>query len=440
MKHDLIIVGGGPAGLTAARIAAEDGLKVLLIERKKVIPHIERQCAQFAPISFSVLGEPIKKYGYLEPISLEISTDKTRVHFPGPGFSIDYSGPLRPYLRWICISPSGYQIRREKEDRFFGYNWSKEVLLAGILSEAEKAGAEILTETMVLGAENTSDGVKVSMRTTSGEKTLEARKAIAADGWGSKMVDSLGLNKDRPTTGSHKMRGYGLVLEGVETELRHNSWLQFTIPSLNPAGSISMVMMPGDTNRLGTAELGDISPVEALEKFMKMPAFASWFHNVRVVAKVATAGDAEHVRRPPLMEPAAGNVLIASDATGIEATNPGAIACGYQAAKATLKELSGQKGYQEYTDWYLQSFENLLPNFKKAAARFMSLNPVCTNDDVDYLYDMLQGQAGLPPVLAAQNLERISKERPELYKKLKQTGIDKTLDGQELDAADVFGK
>jgi hypothetical protein len=73
-------------------------LKVLLIERKKVISHIERQCAQFASIGFSVLGEPIKKYGYLEPISLEVGTDKTRVHFPGPGFSIDYNGPLRPYL------------------------------------------------------------------------------------------------------------------------------------------------------------------------------------------------------------------------------------------------------------------------------------------------------------------------------------------------------
>jgi hypothetical protein len=53
---------------------------------------------------------------------------------------------------------------------------------------------------------------------------------------------------------------------------------------------------------------------------------------------------------------------------------------------------------------------------------------------------MLQGQAGLPPILAAQNLERIGKERPELYKKLKKTGIGKSLDEQELDAADVFGK
>lgn len=35
MKYDLIVVGGGPGGLMAAKTAAEDGLKVILVERKK---------------------------------------------------------------------------------------------------------------------------------------------------------------------------------------------------------------------------------------------------------------------------------------------------------------------------------------------------------------------------------------------------------------------
>jgi hypothetical protein len=139
------------------------------------------------------------------------------------------------------------------------------------------------------------------------------------------------------------------------------------------------------------------------------------------------------------MEPVAGNVLVISDACGIEATNPGAIACGYQAAKATLRELNGQKGYPEYINWYQKSFAILLPSYKKAAARYMALNPICSDEEVDYLYSLLQGQAGLPPVLVAQNLERIENERPELYQKLKKTGIDKGFDRQELDASDVFG-
>ena len=42
MKCDLIVVGGGPGGLMAAKTAAEDGLKVLLIERERNITEINR--------------------------------------------------------------------------------------------------------------------------------------------------------------------------------------------------------------------------------------------------------------------------------------------------------------------------------------------------------------------------------------------------------------
>ncbi len=37
MKFDIIIVGGGPAGLAAAEFAAKDGLKVAVLERSKEI-------------------------------------------------------------------------------------------------------------------------------------------------------------------------------------------------------------------------------------------------------------------------------------------------------------------------------------------------------------------------------------------------------------------
>jgi len=40
MKYDVIVVGGGPGGLMAAKTAAENGLKVLLIERKKDVCYL----------------------------------------------------------------------------------------------------------------------------------------------------------------------------------------------------------------------------------------------------------------------------------------------------------------------------------------------------------------------------------------------------------------
>jgi len=435
MKYDLIVVGAGPAGLMATKTAAEDGLKVLLIERKRDITEINRLCAQFTSINFSVSGiwGRVKKYGYLEPISLEVGTDKTKVHFPALGFSIDYNGPLRPCLRMICFSPSGYRIYREKAGTLFAFFMEKESLLAGFLSEAEKAGAEVLTETAALGAENTPDGVKVRVRTKSGEQTLEARRAIAADGTASNIVESLGLNEKRQALGSQRggVGIVGYVLEGVETEYRLNSWLNFTIPDLARMDSF-MWMTARDRNVLASG-----GGSEVIDKFMKLPFYEPWFRHARVVKKVATAMGTIHT---PIMEPVAGNVLIIGDAAAlIEVTNPGAIACGYQGAKATLKELNGQKGYPEYTDWWQKAIQSNDPKYPKAAGRYFALNAVCSSEELDYLFNLLQDQAGLPVILVANNLERIKGERPELYERLKKAGIDENVDKMNMDLFRAIG-
>ena len=203
MKYDLIVVGGGPGGLMAAKTAAEDGLKVVLIERKKNITEINRACAQVF-YTHKVTSSPeneggrSRADGYIEPVSVEILPDRCRFHFLGPGFYLDYEGSYTPYYHWIDLSPSGYSIHRHKpNDKIWGIFYEKEVFLTGLLSLVQKTGAEVLLETISEGAENTSDGVKVRVRGKSGEQTLEAKTLIAADGRESIIVESLGLNKDR---------------------------------------------------------------------------------------------------------------------------------------------------------------------------------------------------------------------------------------------------
>jgi pyruvate/2-oxoglutarate dehydrogenase complex dihydrolipoamide dehydrogenase (E3) component len=46
MKYDVVVIGGGPGGLMAAKTAAENGLRVLLVERKKELCSINRACLQ----------------------------------------------------------------------------------------------------------------------------------------------------------------------------------------------------------------------------------------------------------------------------------------------------------------------------------------------------------------------------------------------------------
>jgi hypothetical protein len=43
---------------------------------------------------------------------------------------------------------------------------------------------------------------------------------------------------------------------------------------------------------------------------------------------------------------------------------------------------------------------------------------VCTDDEVDYVYNLLKDSVGIPAVLVWENLDVIKDERPRLYQKL----------------------
>jgi digeranylgeranylglycerophospholipid reductase len=407
MKYDLIVAGGGPAGLMAAETAAEDGLNVRLIERKKDITEINRTCAQMFYINH--LGATKSGiYCFREPVNLEIGKEKNRFIFPTLGFSVDYRGHL---------SPSGYIIDRypKHNDKPITFFFQKEAFLSGLLSEAEKAGVDIITETMALSAENTPDGVRVTVQTRSGEQILEARKAIAADGIESNLVEGLGLNQDRQVL-SPRLKGVGYVMEGVENNLPA-SFLLVSVPSINRSANVCLYTLANGQIMISTGTSAEGSPSTALDEFMKLPRYAPWFKNARLLRKTAYG----NFIRTPVKEPVIGNVLIAGDAGAtIETLIQGAIACGYLGTKAIEKELNGQSGYQEYIDWWQQAFEFNDPTYFSTVNRYFSLNSLCSDEEVDYLYKTLAGKVGVPAVLIEQNLELFKNDRPELYEKLLQ--------------------
>jgi flavin-dependent dehydrogenase len=420
MKYDLIIIGGGPAGLMTAKIAAEDGLKVLLVERKKVINKISRACSQIFFINKLTASDKSERgeahiNGYVEPVSLEVMDDKVKLNFYGSGFSLGYSGPVKPYYDWIQVSPSGYQVHRynPKENKIWGYYYNKEVLVTGLLEDAEKAGAEVWPEIIALGLENNLDGVEVHLRGEQGEQIVQARKAIAADGIQSKMVESLGLNQDRQLVGKPlKISHY--VVEGLEN-IPPNSWISFSIPSITPFGTIPIGLWEGDAYQLEAGSIGTTPPHIYVEKFMQLPLVAPWFRHARVVKKLGCT----NTMRQPIKEPVVGNAVIIGDAGAPDSTwIQGAIACGYQVAKATAKELDGKQGYSEYTKWWQQAFAfNRQDHFKTFNLAY-SLSTLCTSEEIDYIYSLFQNRIGIPPCLVNKNMDLIKEDNPKLYKKL----------------------
>jgi len=431
-KYDLIVVGGGPGGLMAARTAAEDGLKVLLIERKRNITEINRACTRsffthllsLAPGVDSELGQPYHD-GYIDPVSVEVGPEKTRFHFPVPGFSIDYTGPLRPYINWVSISPSGHQILGYKlNDRPWGFYIEKETFVAQLLTLAEKAGVEVWSEATGLAAENTGDGVQVRVSRKAGEETLEARAAIAADGLQSRIVESLGINQTRQGLGSVQYAYLQYVMEGIETDLPQSAWLTWSIPSLNPwafpgIGAACITQWADNMNILGTLALGRISPEMVLDKFMKHPRWSGMFRHARIVKKEGMGMSGKMLG--PVKEPVAGNVVIIGDAGApVESWIQGAVASGYMAAKSIKRELNGQKGYPDYMGWWQKAFFFNDPDYLKTVGSAFSrpLSKICTDEEMDFIYELFQGRLGIPEMMVARNLKLIQSKRPELYEKL----------------------
>jgi digeranylgeranylglycerophospholipid reductase len=88
-RVDVLVVGAGPAGSTAARLAAQAGARVLLVERKSCIGR-PVQCAEYVPAQI-VQYAPLPKRCIAQRIET-MSThlpDGERVETPAAGYVID---------------------------------------------------------------------------------------------------------------------------------------------------------------------------------------------------------------------------------------------------------------------------------------------------------------------------------------------------------------
>jgi choline dehydrogenase-like flavoprotein len=149
MKHyDLIVIGAGPAGLTAAKVAAENGLSVAVLERKGTVHEILRMCGMMlVTLSGNYMGERIV---YNEEQGLFC--------FPHHGFSLPYHGPSKDFFSWEIHSPSGEtiifgdytaNIQKGKAGRASAV-YDKRCFLRGLAEECEKRGVHIFTRSNVI--------------------------------------------------------------------------------------------------------------------------------------------------------------------------------------------------------------------------------------------------------------------------------------------------
>jgi len=416
VKYDIIVIGGGPAGLLAAKTAAENGLTVLLVEQKKEISKIGRCCASMVILDPGFHGEFVHFEG-------------SKIIFPRFGFSVNYSGECVNLTSSIRISPSGYCLTLGDGKSVFAKVVEKEVLLEDLLNEAVDNGVEIMNETIGVKAQNTSNGTEVHLKTPEGMVRMESLITIAADGANSRIASSLGLNVGRKLFFTGKVVSY--ILEDVECPYA-NAFIRL----MGSEFKGGVYMLPKPPRNKGEPQLFEvIAPSrEMLERIIYHSKYSMWFKNSRLVRRRA----ASVPLYSPILEPVVGKIMVISDAAAWqEAEIQGALMCGYYAAQAATEEIETRNNsLKKYTHFWNSSFEFCWPGVVERSMQYFQLHGKMFNDyELDYIYklvqdDYIQGtvnhfKAGTYELQAfLRHIDRIKTERPELatkIEKLKQT-------------------
>ena len=156
---DVIVVGGGPAGATAARRLAQRGVRTVLLERARLPRY--KSCAG---------GIPVRTALALDfPIDAVVEDTVTGLNVTNLG--------RNGFTRW-SRAPLVYMVMRDRFD-------------ALLVERAREAGARVVEGAAVRAVRREGGGFRVE----AGEGSLAARYVAGADGANSTVARSLGLGR-----------------------------------------------------------------------------------------------------------------------------------------------------------------------------------------------------------------------------------------------------
>jgi flavin-dependent dehydrogenase len=269
--YDVAIIGGGPAGSTAATLLAKSGRRVIVCEREKFPRfHIGESLLPFSMQAFDRLGVREKldrsflpKYG--GEIMAACGTRGVKFYFKD-GFR--------------SKRDRAYQVTRSEFDKL-------------LLDHSRENGAEVHEETEVTKLDFLDDRVKIDIETSEAQSTITARYLLDCSG----RQTLLGGLFDLKHTYDHlqkfsvfahydnvdRLPGKDATLIRMVRGLDRWFWM---IPLTETRTSIGVVM---DT---GAFRAERLAPEPALEKFIaEQPLMVGRMQNAVRVSPVYSAGD-----------------------------------------------------------------------------------------------------------------------------------------------------
>ncbi|MDI9615055.1 NAD(P)/FAD-dependent oxidoreductase [Methanothermobacter sp.] len=236
---DVLVIGAGPAGSTAAKHAAMGGASVLLIDKKSEIGAPKR-CAEGVSV------------GGLESLGIE----------PDPRWITKKLDGVR------LVSPNGTDVwltSDKVELPEAGYILERKVFDKHMAMDAARAGSRIMVKTLATGMEKTEDGYLVSAECMGREFEIKARIVIAADGPESRVARWAGLN----TATRPKDMESAAQFEMVGVEMEDNNCIEFYFGSVAPGGYAWIFPKGDDIANVGLGVLSTETDKSAYEHLLE---------------------------------------------------------------------------------------------------------------------------------------------------------------------------
>ncbi len=351
MSYDIIVVGGSPAGLTAAWKASKAGSSVLLLDKKERISDGPHPADTTFEGMFKITGLNIQKEYVIHRVK--------GMHIVSPsGFT-------------IAINSPGFAIDRAIFDEYY----------AGI---ARDSGAKIKTGSKAVDLKLGDEAHEVIARESGEKRFYQAKVVIGADGIESSIAHWAGLKSMRHPEEMASAAQAEMI--GVETE--YPDYFQYHIGRSVAPGWKATISPKGDS-KASVAAFVRNTPRHAMEYFnqfvYKNSLVSHFFKKVKIL-DLLEGGDPIATMPGDLVNK---GIMIVGGAAGQAGLPYGMLAgiiCGGVAAKAIEADDVSKKSLDRYVSmWRKELFSEYKTGYR--ALKVMERMP---DEDVDKMVKALQ--------------------------------------------------
>lgn len=357
--YDVIVIGAGPGGCHAARIAAEQGMRVLLVEKRPEIGAPKR------------CGEGLS-LGGMKNLGLK----------PDPKWAMNEIRGASVY------APSGKRISIRYENTI-GYVLERKMFDKYLAIQAARAGARVLAKTAVTGLIIEDGFVRGAGFSSFGENyELSSKIVIAADGVESKAARWAGINTTNKLVDIDSGFQYEMVLELEEPDM-----LELYFGSkVAPRGYVWIFPKGKDTANVGVGIGGrEAGPAKKyLDKFIQGHPNLKKGSIIEVNAGGIPVGD-------PVEKLATNGFMVVGDAAhqvnaihggGIHEASIAGMIAGRVAAEAVKKGNVSEKALVGYEREWREKRGKILHKIVKLRQTIEKLS----DDDLNMLAENLTGE------------------------------------------------